>query len=129
MDHVYELKHCQKCNSYKKDEDNYCSHCGMKLVWYLPKELEVWVENHDYKGKEYSYKQNWYYPNEESVGHYRMKNKDGTVASGFPVPKQTKITDSEIIYAILKRQVLLNYPHFTEGPITEELLNGKPLKD
>lgn len=97
-----ELKHCQKCNSYKRDADNYCSHCGMELIWYLPKELEVWIENHDHECEDCSYKQNWYYPNWKSVEVF----VDSKVLSGERTyrkrPEKGIICDPDVIKEILE---------------------------
>ena len=96
-----ELKYCQKCNFYKKDEDNYCSHCGMELIWYLPKELEVWIENHDHECEDCSYKQDWYYPNWKSVEFFVNPEILSGERAYRKRPEKGIITDPVIIREIL----------------------------
>ena len=73
----------------------------MELIWYLPKELEVWIENHDHECEDCSYKQDWYYPNWKSVEFF----VDPKILSGERTyrkrPEKGIITDPTIIREIL----------------------------
>lgn len=107
-----ELKYCQNCSSYKKDEESYCSHCGVRLIWYLPKELEVIavLGMSSFSRGKYSID---YYLNDEvfrKFGGYEEEVLDFT----WGAPKKIIISKLDIIKELLVHHWCVRYKEISE---------------